>query len=71
MNYDDSLSKSSIIKKRDDYKYCYFSEKKWVNPKNINDSSYKEHEKGDFLRVWCQHNQCWCSAEFGYESCII
>ena len=28
-------------------------------------------EKGDFLRVYCDHDLRWCDAEFGYDCCQI
>lgn len=48
---------------------CMFSEKCWVNPKDIGTS--KSYEQGDFLRVWCNHNGDWCEAEYGLDCCSI
>ena len=38
---------------------CFFAEKRWVNPKNINEP--KSFEKGDFPRVYCLHESAWCA----------
>lgn len=69
MDYDDGFTKLPVITNWHNCKNCYFSEKRWVNPKDVN--TEKDYETGDFLRVWCAHDQCWCSAEFGYEFCCI
>ncbi|EHR1327345.1 TPA: hypothetical protein ACF2DS_001264 [Clostridium perfringens] len=62
-------SKSIVVKNWNEMKECFFAEKRWVNPKDVDVE--KEYEKGDFLRVWCAHDQCWCQAELGPEYCCI
>lgn len=58
-----------VITDWDDLKNCPFSHKYWVNPSNVNEE--KAYEKGDFLRVYCDHDLRWCDAEFGYDCCQI
>ena len=48
---------------------CPFARKAWVNPSNIDEE--KSYKKGDFLRVFCEHDIRWCDAELGYEYCSI
>jgi len=57
--YDDFTKK--VVKDWDSMKSCYFADKRWVNRKNVSEA--KEYEEGDFLRVYCTHNQIWCSNE--------
>lgn len=42
-------------------KACMFARKCWVNPQNVDLN--KEYEKGDFLRVYCDHDDTWCSCK--------
>ncbi|HHD2820131.1 TPA: hypothetical protein ACOTGY_001373 [Clostridium perfringens] len=65
----DYINTGVVVTNWSELESCYFSEKRWVNPKNIDVE--KEYEKGDFLRVWCGHDQCWCHAEMGPEYCCI
>lgn len=58
-----------VVSDWSEMKECMFAEKCWVNPKNVDVS--KEYELGDFLRVWCLHDECWCSASLGVECCAI
>lgn len=51
----------TVVKNWDDMSECMFAEKQWVNPGNIDEP--KGYEKGDFLRVWCLHNNDWCECE--------
>lgn len=61
--------KYPVIKNWDEMKNCPCARKCWVNPSNVD--LEKKYEKGDFLRVYCDHDGRWCDAEFGYENCAI
>lgn len=52
-----------------DVKGCQFARKCWVHPSNVDEE--KEYEKGCFPRAYCEHDERWCNAEFGYEDCTI
>lgn len=58
-----------VVTDWEDLKHCPFAEKRWVNPSDVDEE--KDYEKGDFLRVFCNHDIGWCSAENGYECCTI
>ena len=61
---------AKVVTDWDSMKICYFSAKRWVNPKNVNEE--KEYEKGDFLRIYCTHDQIWCSCETNDPNdCVI
>lgn len=59
----------TVVKDWDDLQSCPFARKCWVNPSNIDEE--KSYEKGDFLRVYCDHDDRWCDAEYGHEYCVI
>lgn len=62
--------KTVVVTDWDNKKSCMFARKCWVNPKNVDRE--KEYEKGDFLRVYCDHDQMWCSCEFwNTQDCVI
>lgn len=58
-----------VITNWDELQSCMFAEKRWVNPKSVDIS--KSYEKGDFLRVFCNHDGEWCQAVFGLNGCKI
>lgn len=58
-----------VVTDWDELQACHFARKCWVNPSNINEE--KPYEKGDFLRVYCDHDGRWCDAEYGCDSCVI
>lgn len=66
---DEMMYKSIVITDWESVSDCMFSEKCWVNPKDIDNA--KSFEKGDFLRVWCNHDGGWCAAENGLDGCVI
>ncbi|MCE5222048.1 MAG: hypothetical protein LLF98_12550 [Clostridium sp.] len=68
MGYDEEYSRA-VVTDWDEVSGCMFSEKAWVNPKDVDTS--KSYEKGDFLRVWCIHDGDWCEAENGLDCCCI
>lgn len=59
----------SVVTNWNDLQNCPFADKKWVNPSDVEEE--KEYKKGDFLRVYCNHDLRWCDAELGYECCVI
>lgn len=63
-------STDKVVNDWDEVEGCPFSEKRWVNPENMNIPKEK-YEKGDCPRGWCLHDECWCQAELGYEYCRI
>ena len=72
MNYwKDKLSDNDgqIVTEWGTFKRCYFARKEWVNPREK--STPKSYEEGDFLRVWCEHDGCWCQALISPDYCPI
>lgn len=58
-----------VVTNWDDLSLCPFARKAWVHQGNIDVE--KEYEKGDFLRVYCEHDIRWCDAEYGCDNCVI
>ncbi len=58
-----------VITDWDEFSECPFAAKRWVNRSNVDEE--KSYEVGDFLRVYCEHDGCWCNAEFGVDNCVI
>lgn len=69
MGNDDMYDNTPVITNWEELSQCMFAKKLWVHPSDVNIE--KEYEKGDFLRVWCVHDGCWCSEEIGAENCCI
>ena len=67
-NYDDEIS-FPVVTNWNNLSNCPLASKRWVNRENVEQA--KSYEKGDFLRVYCEHDMHWCDAENGYEYCQI
>jgi hypothetical protein len=51
------------------FKKCPFAMKEWVSSANV--SEPKNYRRGDFIRVWCNHESKWCPLATNPDDCAI